>query len=69
MKNLKQSQFQKEDAKQSMWESWFVLSIIFFIGIFFICTLEGSGEVKELPYFLGVSIINLIICLFYGTRK
>ena len=69
MKNLKQSQFQKEDPKQTAWESWFVLSTIFFIGIFFICTLEGSGKIAELPYFLSVSIINLVICLYYGTRK
>ena len=68
MKNLKQSQFQKENSRQTAWESWFVLSFIFFIGIFFICTLEGSGEIAELLYFLGVSIINLLICLYYGTK-
>lgn len=68
MKNQKQSQFQKEEAKQTAWESWFVLSFIFFIGIFFICTLEGSREVKELPYLLGVSILNLLVCIYYGIK-
>lgn len=66
MKN--QSQFQKEDSKQTAWESWFILSIVFFGGIFFICTLEGSREVAELPYFLAVSIINLAICLYKGFK-
>jgi hypothetical protein len=65
MKNLNQ----KENSRQFMWETWFTLSWISFAGIFFICTLEGSKEVKELPYLLGVSIINLIICLYYGTRE
>jgi uncharacterized membrane protein YcaP (DUF421 family) len=60
------SQFQKNNAKQTAWEHWFILSFIFFFGIFFICTLEGSKEVKELPYFLAVSIINLAICLYKG---
>ena len=62
----KQTEFQKQDAKQRAWEHWFILSIVFFGGIFFICTLEGSREVKELPYFLGVSIINLAYCIYIG---
>lgn len=62
----KQSQFQKDNARQTAWESWFILSLIFFGGIFFICTLEGSREVVELPYFLGVSIINLVYCFYKG---
>ena len=69
MKNLKQSQFQKENSKQTAWESWFILSIVFFLGIFFICTLEGSREIKELPYLGVIAIINLAICIYYGTRK
>ena len=62
----KQTEFQKQDAKQTAWESWFILSIVFFGGIFFICTLNGSGEVAELPYLLGVSIINLAYCIYKG---
>jgi len=62
----KQTQFQKEDSRQVAWESWFILSIVFFGGIFFICTLEGSREIAELPYFLGVSIINLAYCIYKG---
>ena len=62
----KQTQFQKEDAKQTAWEHWFILSIVFFGGIFLICTLEGSREVAELPYFLGVSILNLAYCIYIG---
>jgi hypothetical protein len=64
----KQTQFQKEDSKQTAWESWFILSIVFFGGIFFICTLEGSREVKELPYLGVVAIINLAICVYKGCK-
>lgn len=64
----KQTEFQQEDSKQVAWESWFILSIVFFGGIFFICTLEGSRELAELPYLLGVSIINLAICLYKGFK-
>lgn len=66
---MKKTQFQQEDAKQRAWESWFLLSIVFFGGIFFICTLEGSREIAELPYLLGISIINLVICLYQGFKK
>jgi len=62
----KQTQFQKEDSRQVAWESWFILSIVFFGGIFFICTLEGSKSIVELPYLLGVSIINLAYCIYKG---
>jgi hypothetical protein len=64
----KQTEFQKQDAKQTAWESWFIFSIVFFGGIFFICTLEGSKEVAELPYFLAVSIINLVYCIYIGKK-
>lgn len=62
----KQTQFQKEDPRQVAWESWFILSIVFFGGIFFICTLEGSREIAELPYLLAVSVINLALCIYKG---
>lgn len=62
----KQPQFQKEDPRQVAWESWFILSIVFFGGIFFICTLKGSREVAELPYLLAISIINLVYCIYKG---
>ena len=65
----KQTKFQKENAKQVAWEHWFILSCITFAGIFFICTLEGSREIKELPYLGVIAIINLAICIYYGTRK
>jgi hypothetical protein len=64
----KQTQFQKEDSKQVAWESWFILSIVFFGGIFFICTLEGSRQLVELPYLLAISIINLVYCIYIGKK-
>lgn len=64
----KQTQFQKENAKQIVWEHWFILSCITFAGIFFICTLEGSREIKELPYLGVIAIINLAICVYKGCK-
>jgi hypothetical protein len=68
MKNSNQTQFQKEESKQFIWETWFTFSYLFFGLIFFICTLEGSREVKELPYLGVVAIINLAICVYKGCK-
>jgi hypothetical protein len=68
MKNSNQTQFQKESSRQFMWEMWFTLSWTSFALIFFICTLEGSREVKELPYLGVVAIINLAICVYKGCK-
>lgn len=62
----KEPEFYKEDPRQVVWESWFILSIVFFGAIFFMCTLENSKEITELPYFLVVSIINLVYCIYIG---
>lgn len=64
----KQSKFQQEEYQQKAWENWFILSCIAFAGIFFICTLEGSREIKELPYIAVVLILNLAICLYKGFK-
>jgi len=61
-----QTEFQKQEAKQTAWETWFIFSIVFFGGIFFICTLDNSRAIVELPYLLGVSILNLAYCIYIG---
>jgi hypothetical protein len=58
------------DSKQSMWETWFVLSTIIFMCFMFAGALEGS--VKMFPNwtpFALIATINLLICIIVGTRK
>jgi len=58
-----------EQSKQTMWETWFVASIIIFFAYFFVGTLEGSRTAfpNLLPFMLA-SCINLIICIYYGVK-
>ncbi len=59
---------QNKDSKQIAWESWFIMSITATLGLFFICCLDGSRAIWELPWFLGISIINLFFCLRAGFK-
>ena len=60
---------QTEEIKQTMWEYWFVISVIIFLAYFFVGTLEGSKTIfpNWLPFMLA-SCINLIICIYYGVK-
>lgn len=63
------SRFQQEHIKQTMWEYWFVASVILFLGSFFLGTLEGSKTfLPNWPYAMGLVTINLITCLYYGLK-
>lgn len=57
------------DSKQTMWEIWFVASVIIFLSYFFVGTLEESKTFLPnwLPFMLA-SCINLIICIYYGYK-
>jgi hypothetical protein len=59
-----------EETKQTMWETWFVASVIIFLAYFFVGTLENSKVdfPNWLPFKLA-SMVNLIICIIYGTKK
>lgn len=60
---------QEEHSKQTMWEYWFVISIILFLGSFFIGTLEGSKTfLPNWIYAMGLVTINLMTCLYYGLK-
>jgi hypothetical protein len=65
---MKQTNFQKENHQQTNWETWFIMSCVFFGGIFFIWTLKGSEDIKELPYLGTIAITNLVICIYKGTK-
>jgi hypothetical protein len=60
---------QTEKIKQTMWEYWFVISVVIFLAYFFVGTLEGSKTIfpNWLPFMLA-SCINLIICIYYGVK-
>ena len=58
-----------EETKQTMWETWFVASVIIFLAFFFVGTLDNSKTEfpNWLPFMLA-SCINLIICIYYGVK-
>jgi hypothetical protein len=58
-----------EETKQTMWEYWFVASVIIFLAYLFVGTLEGSMIMfpNWLPFML-LACVNLIICIYYGLK-
>lgn len=57
-------------VNQTAWETWFIVSIVIFFAYFFVGTLPHSVEhyPNWLPFMIG-SVINLLVCIYYGTRK
>jgi len=58
------------DPKQTMWEMWFVTSVIVFLATMFVGTIEGS--VQMFPHFdmwLGLVFLNLVFCIFNGLKQ
>ena len=59
-----------EETKQTMWETWFVASVIIFLAYLFVGTSEGSKIMfPNWLTFMLISMVNLIICIFYGIKK
>jgi hypothetical protein len=58
-----------EQAKQAMWETWFVTSVVIFFAFFFVGTLSNSITLfpNWLP-FMFITCVNLIICIYYGCK-
>ena len=58
------------DPKQSMWETWFVASVIVFLSIIFWVTHYNN---EQLPIYydalLLATFVNLIYCLTIGLKK
>jgi uncharacterized membrane protein len=56
------------ESKQTMWETWFVISVILCGVMIFTGTLEYSKLVfPNWPYFAVIVIANLVYCLKVGT--
>ena len=56
--------------RQHVWELWFLSSALVFFAFFFIGTIDGFQQ--AFPNFLWVfipSIINLAVCIYYGTKQ
>ena len=58
------------EPNQSMWETWFVASVIVFISIIFWGRHYNS---EQLPIYydalLLTTFVNLIYCLYIGLKK
>ena len=58
------------EPNQSMWETWFVASVIVFLSIIFLGTLYNN---EQLPIYydtlLLATFVNLIYCLTIGLKK
>ena len=58
------------DSKQTMWETWFVLSIVILASYIIVGTMEGSVDMfPNWSIFAGIALFNFIVCLHIGCRK
>lgn len=58
------------DTKQTMWETWFVLSFVIIISYIFVGTIEGSQDMFPNWYiFATIVMFNFILCLHKGFKK
>ena len=58
------------EPKQTMWEMWFITSVVLLLGTLFIGTIEGSVEM--FPHFniwLTIVFINFCVSLGYGIKN
>ena len=53
---------------QTVWEFWFVASMIAVLVLIFIGTLDGSREIASYPYILAIAVINIVICSYVGCK-
>ena len=53
---------------QTIWEFYFVASLVFAVSLLFVGTLEGSSEITVYPYILIASIINVGVAVYIGLQ-
>lgn len=58
-----------EESKQTMWEMWFVASVVIFLAYLFVGTLENSQIMfpNWLPFML-IACVNFLFCIYYGLK-
>ena len=58
------------DSKQTMWETWFVLSFVILASYIIVGTMEGSVDMfPNWDIFAGIAMFNFIFCLYRGFKK
>ncbi len=58
----------KEETKQTMWETWFILSLSSIIVLFIIGTMKDSRIIfPNWPYFAIAVLFNILVCIKIGT--
>jgi len=58
------------EPKQTLWEAWFVTSVVLFLGTMFVGTCSGSVQLfPNYDMWLGVTVANLVMCVIIGTQK
>ena len=69
MKKSVKSPQEKEEVQQTMWETWFVASVIIILAFLFVGTLDNSiNTYPNWIYYFSIACLNLSICLYYGFR-
>ena len=63
MKNL-------EESKQTVWETWFVISIVLIV-VMFVTGLMDNSKVyfPNWPYFAAGVLVNVVLCIKRGTHR
>lgn len=57
------------DPKQTLWEMWFILSIILIGMLIILGSTNGSKEtIPDYPYYVLLSVVNFVMCVVVGRR-
>jgi membrane protein YdbS with pleckstrin-like domain len=59
----------KEQAHQTVWETWFVISLVLVIVIFITGLTPNSKIIyPNWPYYAIIVLFNLLVCIKIGTH-
>lgn len=58
----------KAEAKQFLWETWFIVSFILCVAFILVGMLDNSKELTALPYLIVTAMLNLLVCSFIGIK-
>jgi uncharacterized membrane protein len=57
------------DSKQTVWETWFIISLMLVVFTFVLGLNFGPKELPSFPLIGVLANINLIYCIVVGSRK
>ena len=59
----------KEEGRQTMWETWFVISLVLILVALVTGLMEYSKiDFPNWPYFVGIVVINFLFCIKIGIH-